>query len=128
MKNTTVKLVYNRKNILNKNGEALIQIEIYHNKKRKYFSTNIYLKPEEWDNKKSTVNKKNPKFTTLNLILNKQVEKIQQSIYDKQTKGIDIDFEDFIQKDESKENFYPAFEKYLFATPKSCIYYLNIGL
>ena len=45
-------LVYNRKRSLNKKGMALVQVEAYLDRKKKYFSTKVYLKPEQWDNKK----------------------------------------------------------------------------
>ena len=45
-------LVYNRKKCLNKKGMALVQVEAYLGRKKKYFSTKVYLKPEQWDNKK----------------------------------------------------------------------------
>ncbi len=53
-------LVYNRKNRLNKNNEALIQIKAYHSKIRngsntRYFGTGIYVSPENWDKKNNRV-------------------------------------------------------------------------
>ena len=45
-------LVYNRKKCLNKRGMALVQVEAYLDRKKKYFSTKVYLKPEQWDAKK----------------------------------------------------------------------------
>ena len=45
-------LVFNRKKSLNKKGMALVQIEAYLNRKKKYFSTKVYLKPEQWDAKR----------------------------------------------------------------------------
>ena len=45
-------LVYNRKRSLNKKGMALVQVEAYLDRKKKYFSTKVYLKPEQWDNKR----------------------------------------------------------------------------
>ena len=39
-------LVYNRKKCLNKKGMALVQVEAYLGRKKKYFSTKVYLKPE----------------------------------------------------------------------------------
>ena len=42
-------LVYNRKRSLNKKGMALVQVEAYLDRKKKYFSTKVYLKPEQWD-------------------------------------------------------------------------------
>ena len=40
-------LVYNRKRSLNKKGMALVQVEAYLDRKKKYFSTKVYLKPEQ---------------------------------------------------------------------------------
>ena len=50
-----IKKVFNRRKKLNKKGEALIQIEIYHKAKRRYISTGIYIKPENWNEKKQIV-------------------------------------------------------------------------
>lgn len=60
MDKITYSLVYNRKKRLNRKGMALVQIEAYLNKRKKYFSTGIYLKPEQWDTAKCVV-KKHPK-------------------------------------------------------------------
>lgn len=43
-----LKVVFNRKNKLNRNGQALIQIEVYLEGNRKYFNTGIYVTPEEY--------------------------------------------------------------------------------
>lgn len=58
-------LVYNRKKCLNKKGMALVQVEAYLGRKKKYFSTKVYLKPEQWDNKKLIV-KNHPNADALN--------------------------------------------------------------
>ena len=66
-------LVYNRKKCLNKKGMALVQVEAYLGRKKKYFSTKVYLKPEQWDNKKLIV-KNHPNADALNrLTLNPQL-------------------------------------------------------
>ena len=49
------KAVYNRKKCLLKNGTALVQVEAYLRGNKKYFSTNIYLTPEQWDKKHGKV-------------------------------------------------------------------------
>jgi len=61
-------LVYNRKKSLNKRGMALVQVEAYLNRKKKYFSTKIYLKPEQWDEKKLLI-KKHPNADALNQLI-----------------------------------------------------------
>lgn len=49
------RLVYNRKNHLNKQGTALVQVEASLNQRKIYFKTNIYIKPEHWDKRTSQV-------------------------------------------------------------------------
>lgn len=61
-------LVYNRKKCLNKKGMALVQVEAYLGRKKKYFSTKVYLKPEQWDNKKLIV-KNHPNADALNRLI-----------------------------------------------------------
>lgn len=61
-------LVYNRKRSLNKKGMALVQVEAYLDRKKKYFSTKVYLKPEQWDNKKLIV-KNHPNADALNRLI-----------------------------------------------------------
>lgn len=70
------KLSYNRKGCLNRGGKALVQIEAYLNKQRKYFSTRIYLKPEQWDARQSVV-KKHPNAEALNRLLHEQLAQIE---------------------------------------------------
>ena len=47
-----IELVFNRKNKWNEEGKALLQIRAYLNGKSRFFSTNIYLTPKEWNAKK----------------------------------------------------------------------------
>ena len=61
-------LVFNRKRSLNERGTAVVQVEAYLNKRRKYFSTKIYLTPMQWDNKKQVI-KNHPNAEALNRML-----------------------------------------------------------
>lgn len=61
-------LVYNRKKRLNKKGMALVQVEAYLDRKKKYFSTKVYLKPEQWDSRKLIV-KNHPNAEALNRMI-----------------------------------------------------------
>lgn len=61
-------LVYNRKKNLNKKGTALVQVEAYLNKKKKYFSTRVYLRPDQWDRKRLLV-KNHPNAEALNQLV-----------------------------------------------------------
>ena len=70
-------LVYNRKKGLNKKGMALVQVEAYLGRKKKYFSTKVYLKPEQWDNKKLIV-KNHPNADALNRLIYEFVATIEK--------------------------------------------------
>ena len=61
-------LVYNRKKRLNKDGLALIQIRAYQGGQNKYFSTQIYVAPFQWDAKREKIKKHSNQYH-----LNKQI-------------------------------------------------------
>lgn len=65
MNKITYRFVYNRRGRLNDNGTALLQIEAYLHRRKKYFSTHVYLKPEQWNEKKQRI-KKHPNADDLN--------------------------------------------------------------
>lgn len=69
-------LVYNRKKCLNKRGMALVQVEAYLDRKKKYFSTKVYLKPEQWDAKTSCKN--HPNADALNRLIYEFVAAIEK--------------------------------------------------
>ncbi len=83
-------LVFNRKNQLNKEGKALIQICAYHLGKRKYFSTDIYIKPKEWDIKRGKINNYHSDHNELNDELDSQITHIKEVIKHKKEKGEQI--------------------------------------
>ena len=58
-------VVYNRKKKLLSNGTALVQVEAYMSRRKKYFSTNIYLRPNQWDKKRRQV-RNHPNSVELN--------------------------------------------------------------
>lgn len=70
-------LVFNRKGSLNERGMALVQVEAYLNKKRKYFSTRIYLSPNQWDDRKQLI-KNHPNGEALNRMLYEYVASIEK--------------------------------------------------
>lgn len=49
MKKIKYRIVYNRKKQLDNQGKALVQIEAYLSGRKSYFSTHIYLKPDQWN-------------------------------------------------------------------------------
>ena len=65
MRKISYRPIYNRKNQLNVEGKALLQIEAYLERRKVYFSTHIYLTPEQWDEKKKLI-KHHPNAEALN--------------------------------------------------------------
>lgn len=55
MKKIKYRLVFNRKGHLSSDGKALIQIEAYLNRRRCYFTTHIYVSPEQWNSGKQQI-------------------------------------------------------------------------
>lgn len=47
------KVIYDRKNEVIKKGKSVVQIEAYQNGSRRYFSTGIYLNPDQWNKKRN---------------------------------------------------------------------------
>ncbi|HRF41865.1 MAG TPA: Arm DNA-binding domain-containing protein, partial [Saprospiraceae bacterium] len=47
--------VFNRKNVLDDKGRALVQIKAYQEGKNRYFSTEVYLEPKHWDERNKRV-------------------------------------------------------------------------
>ena len=65
MEKVVYNLVFNRKKHLNAEGKALIQVEAYWNRQKRYFSTKVYVKPTQWDNKRKVV-RNHPNMEKLN--------------------------------------------------------------
>ena len=78
MEKISYNLVFNRKKRLNKRGMALVQVEAYLNRKKMYFSTKIYLKPEQWDAKRKMV-KNHPNANVLKRMLYENIAAIEQA-------------------------------------------------
>lgn len=109
-------LVYNRKKSLNKKGMALVQVEAYLNRKKKYFSTKVYLRPDQWDAKKLLV-KNHPNADALNLLIYEFVATIEKRELElwQQGKAINLDvLKDVLsekQEQEDKSSFIPFLSK-----------------
>lgn len=80
MKTLTVKPVFNRKNKLNKQGKALVQIRFTFNKKSVFSSTGIYVKPRQWDDRRLRVKNHENQFTFNNFLV-KVEEKSQKYFF-----------------------------------------------
>lgn len=99
MKKITYRPVFNRKKKLNIHGTALLQIEAYLEGRKTYFSTHIYLRPEEWDNKKRTI-KLHPHTEILNRMLREFIIKLESKELEIWKNGYDISLQRL--KDEFK--------------------------
>lgn len=71
------KLVYNRKHGLNLKGEALVQVEAYLQRRKKYFSTHVYLRPSQWDATRQRV-RRHPNAEALNRHLHSLLQQMEQ--------------------------------------------------
>lgn len=76
MKKIKFRLVYNRKKRLNSMRQALIQVEAYCNKEKVYFSTHIYIHPEQWDKHNGRI-VRHPQQEELNRMLDEFTLKLQ---------------------------------------------------
>ena len=106
-------LVYNRKRSLNKKGMALVQVEAYLDRKKKYFSTKVYLKPEQWDNKKLIV-KNHPNADALNRLIYEFMAMIEKKELELWQQGRRISLEllkDVLSTSENKTAFIPFFRQ-----------------
>ncbi|WP_109832783.1 site-specific integrase [Reichenbachiella versicolor] len=72
-------LVHNRKNIIGKDGKALVQIKCYspNTKRNKFLSTDTRLEPNQWDSQKCRVTPYFAQYISLNRILDDKIKKLQ---------------------------------------------------
>lgn len=92
MKKICLRPVYNRKNQLNAQGKALLQVEAYLGRKKTYFSSHIYLSPNQWDkNRKLIIN--HPNAEALNYMLREFIINLEQKEIELWRNGCDITLE-----------------------------------
>ena len=106
-------LVYNRKKSLNKKGMALVQVEAYLDRKKKYFSTKVYLKPEQWDAKKLVV-RNHPNADALNRVIYGYMAAIEKKELElwQQGRRISLDLlKDVLSTSENNSSFIPFFRQ-----------------
>ena len=106
MKKITYRPVFNRKKKLNNHGTALLQIEAYLEGRKTYFSTHIYLSPEQWDNKKKAI-RLHPHAETLNRMLQEHLIKMEAKELELWKNGYDISLQRL--KDEFKGGYGSSF-------------------
>lgn len=83
------RFVYNRRKILNAQGEALVQVEAYLEQKKVYFSTHIYVMPYQWDNRKKMI-RCHPLADALNYKLREFIIKLETKELELWRSGHDV--------------------------------------
>jgi len=75
--------VFNRKKILNKSGEAVIEIRAYKDRARVFVSTKIFVRPSQWDEKNKLIKSNHPQADVLNVQINEMLHTYEKMQSDK---------------------------------------------
>ncbi len=102
MKKVIFNLVFNHEKLLNTEGKALIQIEAIQNQQKRYFSTQVYIKPIQWDQQKRSV-KNHPDMEILNRYFNNLISELEKKEVDKILKGESFDLDDLLTYNQISE-------------------------
>lgn len=105
MKKAVYKFVYNRKNKLNSEGKALVQLVVYI-RKRKYITTGVMLKPEEWNASAEEVTTEHPNYRQLRSRLRKLMNDITDYEFDLNRSGREMtitDIENWMERSNSSD-------------------------
>jgi site-specific recombinase XerD len=85
MKQTTYRPVFNRKNKLRKDGTALVQVRVALARKRRYFSTGIYVASDQWDPDRWVID--HPDLDRLNQQIRNQIRELEDYQYKARSRG-----------------------------------------
>ena len=113
MQKIRYRLVYNRKKHLNRQGTALVQIEASLNQRKVYFKTNLYLKPEHWNSRRSQVYN-HPQADDLNTMLYEfilQLQAIELGLWKRGVPATLSLLKDAIVKDKPVNVTFPVFAR-----------------
>lgn len=92
MRKITYRAVYNRKKHLNASSKALLQVEAYLEGRKIYFSTHIYLSPQQWDKRKQLI-KEHPHASELNMMLKEFILNLEVKELELWKNGYEISLE-----------------------------------
>ncbi len=107
-------LVFNRKGKLTKDNKGIISICAYQSGKRKYFSTSIKVKAEEWDKKRQRIKPNISNYVKLNNLLNEMVAKLEDYELSRLEKGKSVSLDELsevLNPNFSKDDFLLFFDK-----------------
>lgn len=93
--------VFDRKKKLNAEGKALLQVEAYLSGKRTYFSTDIYLTPRQWNDKKCRI-VRHPEAESLNYMLQEFIIRLEHKELELWRRGTDVTLE-ILKRDKDTE-------------------------
>ena len=99
MNQVSVRLVFDRKHVATKTHQALVQLEITHQSKRKFVSTGIKLYIDQWG--KNSKVKNHPQALLFNQQLSEQVACIYDFVHECQGRSVDFTFkrlDDFLNR------------------------------
>ncbi len=106
----TYQLIFNRKDKLNSQGQAPVEIRVTLNRKTAYFSTKIHIKPTEWNDKRLRVNSKHPNNIKINNYLYDKISEIEEYELNERDKGKKITIDDirrFIRSNNGNKDSFP---------------------
>lgn len=118
MKKIKYRLVYNRRKLLNSQGTALVQLEASLGKDKIYFSTRVYVRPEEWDKRTSSV-VNHPHASDLNAWLYEQVVRLEGLELSMWKKGVVPTLSQMKNTIESNGSIHITFQSFCAAVVKS---------
>lgn len=109
-------LVFNRKGQLTKDGKGVVSICAYQNGgKRKYFTTEIKVKPEQWDKKRQRVKPNTDNYLQKNAYLKGLISKLEKYELERLAQGETMTVERLAQcfedTNEDKTDFLAFFKK-----------------
>jgi hypothetical protein len=108
------KLIFNRNKQLDSHGEASVTIQIaFESGERSHKKTGVKCVPHSWDTKNSRVNQKDPDCVNKNLIIEREIKRINSFYKDfliKDREPTPKDFNDF-EKGKSSSTFNEFFQK-----------------
>ena len=97
-------LVFNKKGQLSKDGKGVVSICAYQKGgKRKYFATEIKVKPEQWDKKRQQIKPTAPNYLEKNKYLKDLINKLEKIELDRIAKGEIVTLDRLAQFYEAKE-------------------------
>lgn len=113
MEKIRYRLVYNRQKKLNKQRMALVQVEAYLNRRKSYFTTNVYIHPEHWDTGTAQV-VNHPQSKELNAMLFEftlKLQKIELSYWKRGTQATLALLKSAMKRDDSPDITFMRFAR-----------------